>query len=61
MLKTLVIIPAYNEQECILNTVKEVQQACPFADLLVVNHHLLFSDLAGAGTPGGVVGLSCGF
>ena len=37
MLKTLVIIPAYNEQECILNTVKEVQQTCPFADLLVVN------------------------
>ncbi len=37
MLKTLVIIPAFNERECIENTIKEVQSACPEVDLLVVN------------------------
>lgn len=37
MLKTLVIIPAYNEEECIADTVAQVRSAAPWADVLVVN------------------------
>ncbi len=37
MVKTLVIIPAFNERECIEKTIKEVQSACAEVDLLVVN------------------------
>lgn len=36
-MKTLVIIPCYNEQDNILATVKALQHACPAADYLVVN------------------------
>lgn len=35
--KTLVIIPAYNEEENILNAVRDVRERAPFADVLVVN------------------------
>ena len=35
--KKLIIIPAYNEQESILNTVTEIQQKVPDYDYIVVN------------------------
>lgn len=36
-LKLLVIIPAYNEEECLANTVRELLRECPGVDYLVVN------------------------
>lgn len=36
-MKTLIIIPAYNEEENILSVVKELQEKCPRYDYLVVN------------------------
>lgn len=36
-MKLLVIIPAYNEEESILNTVNELRRVCPQFDYLVVN------------------------
>ena len=36
-MKLLVIIPAYNEQDCIVRTVTELQAAAPGVDYLVVN------------------------
>jgi len=36
-LKTLVIIPAFNEEENILNTVSELKEICPDIDYVVVN------------------------
>ncbi len=36
-MKTLVIIPAYNEEESIRTTVCEVREKAPWADILVVN------------------------
>lgn len=37
VLKTLAIIPAYNEEECLENTVSELVRVCPDIDYLVVN------------------------
>lgn len=36
-MKLLVIIPAYNEEACILQTVAELRRVCPEYDYLVVN------------------------
>ena len=36
-MKTLVIIPAYNEQENILNTIADIRTHCPEVDYLVIN------------------------
>lgn len=36
-MKVLVIIPAYNEQECIINTIEKLKKDFPEADYLVVN------------------------
>jgi glycosyltransferase involved in cell wall biosynthesis len=36
-LKILAIIPAYNEEECLANTVSELTSVCPDIDYLVVN------------------------
>lgn len=36
-LKTLLIIPAYNEEESLKTTVESVQQKAPFVDYLIVN------------------------
>ena len=36
-MKTLVIIPCYNEEENILTVVRRLQETCPWADYLVVN------------------------
>lgn len=36
-MKVLVIIPAYNEQENILNTISDIRHYCPEADYVVVN------------------------
>ena len=35
--KLLVIIPAYNEEAAILNTIADLRQNCPQADYVVVN------------------------
>lgn len=35
--KILVIIPAYNEQECISNTIEKLKNDCPWASYIVVN------------------------
>lgn len=35
--RILVIVPAWNEQECIANTVREIRAKVPYADLLVVD------------------------
>ncbi len=37
MAKVLVVIPAYNEEGCILQVVQGLKQACPEADYVVVN------------------------
>ena len=37
VLKILAIIPAYNEEECLANTVSELTSVCPDIDYLVVN------------------------
>ena len=37
MKKLLVIIPAYNEEAAILNTIADLKQNCPQADYVVVN------------------------
>lgn len=37
VLKILAIIPAYNEEECLVNTVSELTSVCPDIDYLVVN------------------------
>lgn len=36
-MKTLVIIPAYNEETTVGKVIEKVQRKCPFADILVVN------------------------
>lgn len=36
-MKTIVIIPAYNEQESILNTVHDIEVNCPDVDYVVIN------------------------
>lgn len=36
-MKTLVIIPAYNEEMCIADTVRNVRNKAPWADILVIN------------------------
>lgn len=36
-MKVLAIIPAYNEEECLADTVAELIKACPVVDYLVVN------------------------
>lgn len=36
-MKILAIIPAYNEEECLANTVSELTSVCPDIDYLVVN------------------------
>ena len=36
-MKKLVIIPAYNEQGSIVNTVKDIQENAPDFDYIVVN------------------------
>lgn len=36
-MKTLVIIPAYNEQENILNTIDDINRHCPEMDYIVIN------------------------
>lgn len=36
-MRTLVIIPAYNEEKNIVSTVEELRARCPWADLVVVN------------------------
>lgn len=37
VLKTLLIIPAYNEEESLRNTVESVKRSAPFVDYLIVN------------------------
>jgi hypothetical protein len=36
-MKTVVIIPAYNEEEIIAETIRSVQKEAPWADILVIN------------------------
>lgn len=36
-LRTLVIVPAYNEEESILEVVRDLHESAPFVDVLVVN------------------------
>ncbi len=36
-MKTLVIVPAYNEQECILTTIADIKRYCPDVDYIVIN------------------------
>lgn len=36
-MKTLVIIPAFNEQENILNTISDIENHCPDMDYIVIN------------------------
>lgn len=36
-MKLLAVIPAYNEQDCIVETVEELRRVAPFADVLVIN------------------------
>ncbi len=36
-MKTLVIIPAYNEQDSILNTIEDIKQNCAGVDYIVIN------------------------
>lgn len=37
VMKLLAIIPAYNEQDCIVGTVRELQRVAPAVDILVIN------------------------
>lgn len=37
VMKLLAIIPAYNEQDCIVGTVMELQRVAPTVDILVIN------------------------
>lgn len=37
IVRVLAIVPAYNEEECLANTVQELTQTCPDVDYLVVN------------------------
>lgn len=37
IMKTLVIIPAYNEQESILTTIADIERHCPDMDYIVIN------------------------
>ena len=36
-MRTLIIIPAYNEQENIVNTVHDIEKHCPEVDYIVIN------------------------
>lgn len=36
-MRILIIIPAYNEEECLVQTIRMLQDACPDIDYLVVN------------------------
>ena len=36
-MKLLIIIPAYNEQGNIMNTLEDLRENCPEADVIVVN------------------------
>ncbi len=36
-MKVLAVVPAFNEEECLANTIAELQQVCPEVDYLVVN------------------------
>ncbi|WP_298578412.1 glycosyltransferase family 2 protein [uncultured Olegusella sp.] len=36
-MKTLVVIPAYNEEDCLLNTIQELISICPNTDYLIFN------------------------
>ncbi|MCR5392694.1 MAG: glycosyltransferase family 2 protein [Olsenella sp.] len=36
-MRVLAIVPAYNEEECLANTVRELTETCPDVDYLVVN------------------------
>lgn len=36
-MRILAVIPAYNEEECLANTVRELTEKCPDVDYLVVN------------------------
>lgn len=37
IVRILAIVPAYNEEECLANTVRELTETCPDVDYLVVN------------------------
>lgn len=36
-MKILAVIPAYNEEDCILRTVQNLKAACPAVDYVIVN------------------------
>lgn len=36
-MKVLIIIPAYNEQDCILTTIEDIGRNCPGVDYIVIN------------------------
>lgn len=36
-MKVLAVIPAFNEEECIVSTVEELKESCPEVDFLIVN------------------------
>lgn len=36
-MRVLAVIPAFNEEECLANTVRSLEEACPEVDYLVVN------------------------
>lgn len=35
--RVLVVVPAWNEEDCVANTVEEIESAVPFADVVVVD------------------------
>ncbi len=37
LIKVLLIIPAYNERDNILNTIADIKQNAPFVDYVVIN------------------------
>ena len=37
MMKVLAVIPAYNEEECLEDTLAKLTSACPDIDYVVVN------------------------